>query len=175
MAFADRQTRRRTAHKMERAFDQMRETFAAIQEAIDEDETSNEQREWNDRDRRRESDEHVREREEDRKDIRLVVEVEERRRALRHKDVLLVLTVILVFAAIVLAFVAVKQKDLGYAGVSLFATLLSACGAYLIRAVQRPKRETEPADAGAPDPPQPFRWGILSFQSELEEEEGSPG
>lgn len=129
-AFADRQTRRRTVHKIERTFDQAAETFHRIQKAIDEEEASNEQREWNDRDRRRESDERAREREENRKDIRLVVEVEEKRRALRRKDVILGLIVLTVLAAVVLAVMAVQQKELGFAGASAFTT---GCWMYLVR------------------------------------------
>lgn len=131
-AFADRQTRRRTVHKIERTFDQAAETFHRIQEALDEEEAHAEQREWNDRDRRRESEEHIREREENRKDIRLFVEVEERRRALRRKDVMLGLIVFTVLAAMVLAFMAVQRKELGFAGASVFTT---GCWMYLLRSL----------------------------------------
>lgn len=133
-AFADRQTRRRTAHKIEQTFDQAAETFHRIQEAIDEEETRTEQREWNDRDRRREFEERVREREENRKDRRLGVEVEERR-------VILGLVVVTVLAAVVLAFMAVQQKELGFAGASAFT---GGCGVYLLRSLLGGGRQRSP-------------------------------
>jgi|GEM_PF-3894408 len=126
---------------MEQAFDQMKETFGAIEEAIDEEKTSNEQREWTDRDRRRESDEHIRERVENRKDVRLEVEVEERRRALRRKDVMLGLIVFTVLAAVVLAFIAVQRKELGFAGASAFTT---GCVMYLLRSPLGGGRQRSP-------------------------------
>ncbi|MGN6216685.1 MAG: hypothetical protein ACTHN7_06990 [Solirubrobacterales bacterium] len=169
-AFADRQARRKTAHKMEQTFERAIGAFDAIEKAIDEDKASGEQREWEDRDRRRESDEHARQREESRKDIRLFVEVEERRRALRHRDVLLGLTVLTVVAAIVLAFLAVKHKEPGYAGVSVFSTVLSGCWVYLLRAVQ-PKDEAARPPAPVAEA-QPFRWSVLDFQVEVEEGDG---
>lgn len=133
-AFADRQTRRRTAHKIERTFDQAAETFHRIQEALDKEEAQAEQREWNDRDRRREFEERVREREEDRKDIRLGVEVGERR-------VMLGLVVFTVLAAVVLAFMAVQRKELGFAGASAFTT---GCWMYLLRSLLGGGRQRSP-------------------------------
>lgn len=169
-AYADRKTRLKTAHKMDYTFDRAVKTFDRIEEELDKNEETVEQREWNDRDRRRRSDEEARCAGEVRKDIRLVVEVEERRRALRHKDVLLGLTAVTTLAAVALAYLAVSHNRIEYAGVSAFSTLLSGVEVYVMRLITWPQegRGTS-VDAGPP-----FRWSVLEFFSEVEEAEG-PG
>jgi len=161
-AFADRKSRLRLASKMERNLDYAGETFDRIHEELDKDEASGEQREWDDRDERRRSDERARGREEDRRDVRLELEVEERR-------VLLVLTVITTLAAIVLAYLAIKHERVGYAGVSILSALLSSG---FLRLVRRPWAAVAGAAEGTLSS-QPYRWSVLALQTEVDGEDPS--
>lgn len=173
-AFADRKSRLRLASKMERNLDYAGETFDRIHEELDKDEASVEQREWDDRDERRRSDEHAREREGDREDLRLVLEAKERLRALFHKDVLLALIVVTTLAAIGFAYLAVKHQQLGYAGASAFTTALSGCGVYVNRLLRWPAGTSADAVAAAPEP-RPYRWSVLDLQVEVDEGSSDSG
>jgi hypothetical protein len=165
-AYADRKARLKSVHKADYTFDRAVKAFDRIEEELDKNEQTVEQREWTDRDRRRESDEEARQRREIRKDIRTVVEVEERRRAIRHKDILLGLTVIATVAAVVLAYLAVKYDQVAYVGVSAFTTALSGAGAFAyFRGPQADSAENIEAEE-----PQ-FRWSVLDLQTEVEPEE----
>lgn len=169
-AFADRQTRRKTAHKMDRTFDRAIQTFDRIEKELDKEEESVEQREWDDRDERRRSDERSREREEDRKDRRLDLEAEERRKAMTHKDVFLVLTVVTTVAAIVLAYMTAEAGRFGYTGVSVLGAILSNV---FYRRLRWPSHATGP-ESTAPGA-RAWRWSVLDLQGEVDEEmsEGS--
>jgi hypothetical protein len=173
-AFADRKSRLRLAHKVERTLDYAGETFDRVHEEIDKNEEGLEQREWDDRDERRRSDEHSREREEDRKDLRLVLEAKERLRALLHKDVLLTLIVVTTLAAIAFAYLAVEHRQLGYAGASVFTTALSGCGVYASRLLRWPAGASADAAATALEP-RPYRWSVLDLQVEVNEEPSESG
>jgi len=165
-AYADRKARLKSVHKADYTFDRAVKAFDRIEEELDKNEQTVEQREWTDRDRRRESDEEARQRREIRKDLRTVVEVEERRRAIRHKDILLGLTVISTVAAVVLAYLAVKYGQVAYVGVSAFTTALSGAGVFAyFRGPQADSAESIEAEE-----PQ-FRWSVLDLQAEVEPEE----
>jgi hypothetical protein len=164
-ANADRKTRRATVHKMESTFARADRVFDRIERALDEEEGNSEDRLWNDRNRRRLSDEDSRERSEDRADARLDIWMEERRRAMRQRDVLLGLSVLTTLAAIVLAYMAVKHNQVEYAGVSIFSTALSGVELFFMRVAQNRYDEAD----GIPGEPPRFRWSVLELQPEVEE------
>jgi hypothetical protein len=169
-AFADRKTRRQTAHKMGVAFDHATQVFGRIEEELDKDEESVEQLEWADRGKRRESDERARERGEDRADMRQVVWVEERRRAMRRRDVLLGLTVVTTLAAIALLYLAVEHNQVEFAGASAVSAALPGLGALFMRWIRGSQEEATAVGEAAVEPP-PFRWSVLDLQPEIEEGE----
>jgi hypothetical protein len=168
-AFADRKSRLRLAHKMERTIEYADETFDRIHEELDKDEASVEQREWDDRDERRRSDERARERAEDREDVRLGLEILEQGQVRAHKNVYLALAVAATATAIVLACVAVSQERAGFAGISLLNAVLSGV---FFRLVRRPATASTATTAAVPDV-QPWRWSVLDLQAEVED--GVPG
>jgi hypothetical protein len=153
---------------MEMTYDRAIQVFDRIEEELDQDEASIEQREWDDREARRRSDEGSREREEDREDVRLELEVEERRQAMAHKNVFLWLTVLTTLAAIVLAYMAVKHEQVGYAGVSVFSTVLS--GGFF-RLMRRPSGQATDASSA----PQPYPWSVLVPRREVNGEPSESG
>jgi len=169
-AAADRKTRRATAHKMGVAYARATKLFDRIEEELDKDEQSAEEWEWEDRGKRRESDERSRERAEARADIRQEVWVEERHKAMRHQDWLLALTVVTTLAAIVLVYLAIEHNQIELIGASIFSTLLSGAEVYVMRWIRGP-REGAAAVDGIPVEPPPFRWGVLDLQREDEDEE----
>ncbi|HEY6730746.1 MAG TPA: hypothetical protein VI039_06945 [Solirubrobacterales bacterium] len=164
-AFADRRTRRSAVHKMEKTFARAEHAFDRIERALDEEEGMGEDRLWNDRNRRRLSDEDSRERSEDRADARLDVWIEERRRYMRQRDVLLGLSVLTTLAAIALAYMAVKHNQVEYAGVSIFSTALSGVELFFMRVAQDRYDEV----GAIPGEPPHFRWSVLEFQPEIEQ------
>jgi hypothetical protein len=170
-AFADRKSRLRLASKMERNLDYAGETFDRIHEELDKDEASVEQREWDDRDERRRSDERARERAEDREDVRLGLEILEQNQARAHRNVYLALAVLTILAAIVLLSIAVSQERAGFAGVSLLNAALSSVFFHLVR---RPPKTTTAAGDSASEA-RPWRWSVLDFQTEVDEESSEGG
>lgn len=165
-AYADRQTRRKTAHKMDLTFDRAIQTFDRIESELEKDEASVEEREWDDRDERRRSDERARERADDREDVRLGLEILEQNQTRAHRNVFLALAVITTLAAIVLACIAVSQERAGFAGISLLNVALSGV---FFRLVRRPPKTSTAARDGAGEA-QPWRWSVLDFQPEVDEE-----
>jgi hypothetical protein len=174
-AAADRKTRLATAHKVGEAHVRATEVFDRIEEELDKEEQSAEQWEWEDRGRRRESDERSRERAEARADIRQQVWKEERQRAMRHQDWLLVLTIVTTLAAIALAYLAVKHDQIEFIGAAGFSALLSGIEVYVLRWIQGPRDEETAAGGATPVEPPPFRWSVLDLQQEVEDERLSPG
>lgn len=172
-AFADRKTKLQTARKMGVAYDRATKVFDRIEEELDKEEESIEQREWDDRDKRRESDQSARERAEIRADRRQQVWVEERRKAMRHRDWLLVLTAVTTLAAIGLAYLAVKYNQVEFVGASMFSTALSGVQVYVMRWLQGP-REEEATVGPTPVEPPPFKWSVLDLQREVEDESLRP-
>jgi hypothetical protein len=174
-SFSDRQLRRTIAHKMDQAYSRTVETFETIEEAVKAERAENDRQMWEDVTKRRESDEHVRLREENREDIRLVVEVEERRTEMRDKsrarNLLMVLTAICVCAAVTLAFMTVHGGKPWYLGSSAFSGLLSAGGLfYLLRSMQWVQGRGAPGGDDE-DATVPFEWSGL--EPELSAEEGT--
>ncbi|HEY3492834.1 MAG TPA: hypothetical protein VGK43_07765, partial [Solirubrobacterales bacterium] len=139
--------------------------FDRIERALDEEEEGREDRVWNDRNRRRLSDEDARERSEDRADARLAVWVAERRRSMRHGDVLLALSVLTTLAAIALAYMAVKHNQVEYAGVSIFSTALSGVELFFMRVAHAERDEA----VGIPGEPPRFSWSVVDVQPEIEQ------
>lgn len=162
-ADADRRTRRSTAHRMGMALSRAERAFDRIERALDEEEESREDRVWNDRSRRRLSDEDSRERSEDRADVRLDVWVDERRRSMRHRDVLLGLIVLTTLAAIALAYMAVANEQVAYAGVSILSTALSGVGLFFVRVAQGQEAD----GPGIPGEPPRFSWSVIELQPEV--------
>lgn len=121
---ADRKLRRKVGFKMDEAFDRAIGAFDAIERSLDEDAEDRDQydREW-----------HIVEREEDRKDIRLGLQVEDAQTSVRERNVLMFLTAVSVVAAIALAFVSVVQREPWFIGGSLISGLLSGGGVYVLR------------------------------------------
>lgn len=174
-AAADRKTRLAAAHKVGEAHLRATEAFDRIEEELDKDEQSAEQWEWEDRGRRRESDERSRERAEARADVRQEVWREERQRTMRHRDWLLVLTFVTTLAAIALAYLAVKHDQIEFIGAAGFSALLSGIEIYVMRWIQGPRDEEAAAGDTTPVEPPPFRWSVLDLQREVEDERLSPG
>lgn len=171
-AFADRQTRRQTAHKMGITFDRAIQAFDRLEESLDKEEEGEDfkRRRWDDRRSRRESDESARERAETRADIRQGVWVEERQRAMRQRDVLLALSVVTTLAAIALAYLAVKHSQIEYVGAAMFSTVLSGVEVLFMRGLGGSQ---EAAEVGqTPVEPPPFRWSALDLQREFQEAGG---
>jgi hypothetical protein len=173
-AAADRKTRLATAHKVGKAHVRATEVFDRIEEELDKDEQSAEQWEWEDRGRRRESDERSRERAEARADMRQEVWREERQRAMRHQDWLLVLTIVTTLAAISLAYLAVKHDQIEFIGAAGFSALLSGIEVYVMRWIQGSRDEVAAAGDATPVEPPPFKWSVLDLRREVEDERLSP-
>lgn len=171
-AYADRQTRRRVTHKAEDLFDRVAGAVSRAEAALEEEEAANAQQVWADRRSRRESDEEARRRGETRADIRQVVWAEERRREMRQRDFLLLLTAVTTLAAIALAYLAVKHSQIEYFGASMFTTAFSGL-VFVIRWIQGP-RDGVAGVGQTPIEPPPFRWSMLDFQPEVEEEDYEP-
>jgi hypothetical protein len=170
--FSDRQLRRTIAHKMDQAYGRTVQTFETIEEAVKAERAENDRQMWEDVIKRRESDEHVRLREENREDIRLVVEVEERRTEMRDKsrarNLLMVLTAICVCASVALAFMTVQAEEPWYLGGSAFSGLLSVVLFYLLRSMQWIREAGVPdGDGGATLVP--FEWSGLEPAPSSEE------
>jgi hypothetical protein len=171
-AFADRKAKRQIAHKMGVAYERVTQAFDWIEE-FGKDEDALEPREWDDRDKRRRSDEKSRVRAENRADVRQMVLVEERRRAMRQQDWLLGLTTVTVLAAIVLAYLAVTHNQIEFAGASMFTFLLSGGEVLTLRWLRNPPGDP-PAPGGSPVEPPPFKWSVVDVQPEVESEGRSP-
>jgi hypothetical protein len=167
--FSDRQLKRKAVHNANEVFGRAVGAFDAIERAIEDDDTALVQQRADiaDRVERRQSDEVAREREEIRKDIRVVVEVEERRRSMRQRDVLLALTVVSVLATIAIAFVTVKHREPWFLGGSLVTSLLSGGGIYLLRSGPWGKGDVG-AGTGEPEKAT-FRWTGLEYRPSADE------
>ena len=142
---SDRQPRRKTTHNINEMTAEARALIGRIEREIDQDGSELEQQRADNEDRakRREADEAAHGREADREDIRLMVEVEERRRGMRQRDVILATTVISAIATIVMAFVTVRHREPWPLGVSVATSFLWGGGLYLLRSLPGPWREVE--------------------------------
>ena len=132
-----------------RSFDQANRRALGLiesaEQALEEERRERQRRsesEDEDRARRREYRERMRDRQERRKDIRAIVEAEERMTACRDRSrreaVLLAMTVTCVLATVALLFVTVLRGEPELLGGSVFSSLLSVGGGSLLRAREEP-------------------------------------
>jgi hypothetical protein len=168
-AYADRQTRRRVTHKAETLFDRVADAVSRAEAALEEDEATNAQQVWADRKKRRESDEEARRRGETRADIRQEIWAEERRRAMRQRDFLMLLSAATTLAAIWLAYLGVTHGQIEYFGASMFTTAFSGL-VFCFHRIQGPQDEAAGVGQTPIEPP-PFRWSLLDFQPEVGEQD----
>lgn len=142
---SDRPLRRKTTHNINEMTVEARALIRRIEREIDQDGSELEQQRADNEDRvkRREADEAVQEREADREDIRVMVEIEERRRAMRQRDVILVVTAFTAIATIVMAFVTVWRREPWPLGVTAATSVLWGGGLYLLRSLSGARREVD--------------------------------
>lgn len=143
--FSGRQPQRKATHNPEGVNVRAEGILDRIEREIEKDGSELEQQraDNDDRARRRESDEAARGREEDRKDIRLMVEVEEKRHAMRQRDVILAVTALCAIATIVLAFITAAHREPWSLGISVATGCLSGGGFYLLRSLPWAGRQEE--------------------------------
>jgi hypothetical protein len=172
-AYADRKTKQQTAHRMGVAFERATRLFNRIEEELEKDEDTAVRRGWDDRSKRRSSDEKSRVRAENRADVRLMVWVEERRRAMRRQDWLVALATLTTLGAFVLACLALVHNQIGFAGASIFTMLITGGKAFTWRWLRTPTEDSAMVDETAIEPP-PFKWSVVDVQPEVEPEQRSP-